>query len=995
MNLPEVRAALSALLPDDLGARFAGQVERLPDPGGALQSLRSFIGAHGGPPDRGVLHDFLTLAGFSPYLGGLLVRHPGFLDVLASGGPSRGPRTREDLEEDLARFQLLNADLGASNVLRRFKQREYLRIALADALGTADLSAITRALSLLADVLLEKAIRLARVPLEARYGRPTSRDHRGRLEEDVFVVIGLGKLGGEELNYSSDIDLIYLFSRDGETTGAGGAGGGSITNREFFTRLATGVTRLIAGGGPEGQAFRVDLGLRPGGRDGDLVTTLQAAVSYYRSWAEPWELQALVKARPVAGDLTLGRRFISGIGPLVYVAEPDPYRTLEIAAMKDRIDARLSAEGRSETDVKLGRGGIRELEFAVQALQLRHGGHDPWLRQGNTLLALHRLAEKGFLGLEDYSRLCQAYVFLRNLEHRLQLGRNRQTSGLPAAPRDLEILARRMGFRDAPPGSGLAAGRLALALETHRTAVRGFYDSVFGQAAQPEIGEASPHPWIDRLDEAGLKKQLRRAGLDDPETVIRPVQMIRRRLQPAASPAIRRALRKTGMLLLRAAARTHNPRRSLTNLERLIASLAADPDGLLAFLSRREILGPTVRLLGRSDLLASLLIRRPGILRSLEDRASVLRSPGADEYRERMLGAVHDPEGGARGRAARLRRRHQDALALIALRDTNRQATLREVLKCLSNLADATLQAVVLLEAEAMRGGAHQGPAGLKLAVLGLGRLGYREMDYGSDLDLIFVRDEGGAEAAGARSAAHRWAEGIVRTLSTLSQDGQLYQVDLRLRPSGSEGELVSSVEGLREYFRESAEVWELQSFLKARPVGGDPELGARAVAEVHSVILERGRRLGPAGLAAAVESMRERLIREPARKDGVKIGEGGLLDIHFVIDYLRLRHSVSDPDDKDTLRLLSHLGRLGHLAEEPMRVLYEAYLFLRALEHAMRLLYDRPLARLPGDPVRLRELALDLGIGEGRSPERELLEAFRGHTSRVRGLFEAILRGR
>src|SRR5207245_2529636 len=203
------------------------------------------------------------------------------------------------------------------------------------------------------------------------------------------------------------------------------------TNREFFTRLATEVTRLIAGHGPEGRVFRVDLALRPGGRDGDIVMSAGAAAAYYRNWAESWERQALIKARPAAGDLELGRRFVEAIEPTVYSPRPDPYLALEIGAMKDRIDARLSAEGRAETDIKLGRGGIREIEFAVQALQLKHGGADPWLRQGNTLLALHRLADKAYIGYEEYASLTRAYTFLRDLEHRLQLGHDRQTATLP------------------------------------------------------------------------------------------------------------------------------------------------------------------------------------------------------------------------------------------------------------------------------------------------------------------------------------------------------------------------------------------------------------------------------------------------------------------------------------------------------------------------------------------------------------------------------------
>ncbi|MEE9471361.1 MAG: hypothetical protein V3W32_06535, partial [Gemmatimonadota bacterium] len=744
------------------------------------------------------LPDFLTLAGFSPYLGGLLVQNPDFLDVLPSGGPARGPRTREDLDEDLARFQFLNAGDDDSIVLRKFKQREYLRIALADALGTADLAAITRALSLLADVLLQKAVHMARAPLEAQHGRPTSRDDQGQIEEVGFTIIALGKLGGEELNYSSDIDLIYLYGRDGETAGLGVKGEGGIRNREFFTHLAAEVTRLIGGGGPEGQVFRVDLDLRPGGHDGDLVMTTGAATAYYRNWAENWERQALCKARPTAGDLDLGLRFVAGVEELIYRPDPDPYMTLEIAAMKDRIDARLSAQGRTRTDIKLGWGGIRELEFAVQALQLRHGGREHWVRQGNTLLALHRLAEKGFLGYAECAALGEAYVFLRDLEHRIQLGRNRQTSNLPADPGDLERLARRMrSFHGATGGAALA---LTEALDRHRAVIRAAYDNVFSGAAQPRIGEESEETRFELLDEGALTDRVRRAGIEDAEAVLRPVQLIGRRLHEAAGRSESRSVfRKAGPALLQLAASTPNPRRALGNLERLIASLTSHPETLERFLAHREILGPIVQVLGRSNLLAGLLIRQPVILNRLGDRLRVVRRTTADDYRHRLVEPTTRPGRSRAARLSALRRRQQEELAMIALRDINRQSTLRQALKSLSNLADAVLEAVLNLERQGLTPRTNAPTAGPRLTVLGLGRLGYRELDFGSDLDLVFVRDRGPGPAA------VRWCEAIVRTLGTLSRDGQLYKVDLRLRPSGREGEFVPSLDGLVEYFRNDA----------------------------------------------------------------------------------------------------------------------------------------------------------------------------------------------
>ncbi len=990
MAEPTIDTLLAGALPPDETARLREQIDRLPDPAAAERALQSYRQESGRLPDAPRLFQFLTLAGFSPFLASLVIRDITVLNAIPTGAGPHTPRTREDLDEELARFAHVNSGLEPSVVLRRFKRRELLRIALADILGTADLPAVTRALSLLADTLVDRALRVARVSLEARYGRPTSRDDRGRLEDAAFAVIALGKLGGAELNYSSDIDLLYLFSRDGETSGADAAGRNAVSNREFFTRLASDVTRLIAGPGPEGQVFRVDLGLRPGGRDGDIALSLPAAVAYYTNWAEGWERQALIKARPAAGDLEMGRRFVESVEPLVYPARRDPYLILDISAMKDRIDAQLTTEGRSDTDIKLGRGGIRELEFGVQALQLQHGGRDPWLRQSSTLLALHRLADKGFLAYEEYSDLSKAYGFLRTLEHRLQLGQNRQTSNLPTEAGAMRLVARRMGLHEQAPGRETEA--LLEHLEHHRGVVRRFYDSVTGAVAQARLEEETEDIWLDRMDDETLRERLRRSGIADSGAALRPVRLIRKLLQQTvADPEARRAMRKSGPALLASVGRAVNPRRALENLERLFSSLADEKKGVLRFLARRDVLAPTVHLLGRSDFLAGILIRRPDILRRLEDRARVVRSRTSGDFL-RSLSSILRAKGDARARPALLRRRHQEELATLAIRDINGQATLRDVQRCLSDLAEATLEIALRLARQEPHARGPMPRRGPRLAVLGLGRLGYREMDYDSDLDLVFVCDAPAGRGAG-HSAVRVWCERAVRILSSLSRDGQLYRVDLRLRPSGGEGDLVTTMDGLVDYFRHSAEVWEMQSFLKARPVAGDRALGARAVDAVQTLILERGRRLGADALRFAVDDVRQELLRVTQRdaRRSVKLGAGGTFDIHSIIQFLQLRHGVRNPSDKDALKLLTHLHRLGHLSDATVQALHEASLFFSSVDHEMRLIHQHPLDRLPEDEARLTEIALAIaGPGDAKGDRAgRLRSAFERHTKAVRRAYE------
>ena len=993
MTMPPLRRAdpapLFALLPPSLAAGLAPHLARLPDPDEAIALLTRLAERGALPSDAVRLHALLTIGGCSPWLASLLEQDPETIEVLPSAGTSPAVATRDDLEQSLARFEFRRSGLDLTALLHRFKEREYLRIAIADFLHLADLALTVRSLSLLADVLLDRALRSARALLEARHGGPSARNDRGEIERSGFVVLALGKLGGEELNYSSDIDLLYLFDRDGETRGTGASGDGSIPNRAYFARLAAEVTRLIGSSGPGGEVFRVDLNLRPGGRDGDLAVSYNAAVAYYRDWAEAWERQALIKARPVAGDLELGRRFLAAIEPLVYAPHPDPYLALSIGAMKDRIDARLSESGHSERDVKLGRGGIRELEFAAQALQLQRAGRDPWLRQGNTLLALHRLATRGLVGVAEYAALGEAYTFLRNVEHRLQLGRNRQTALLPADPAAWAPLARSLDVPAEPRDDEERA--FAADLDRHRAAVRSFYDSVIGGAAQRAIGAEAPDLLLDRADDETLVARLAEAGFGDPVSLLKPLQSLRRLLQPARlEPGTAQGVRRATPLLLQAALESKSPRRALAHLEDLFAALVPDADAFRKFMSRPERLAPMVRLLGRSDLFAALLRRQPEILAALEDRSRLVRVPNPEERKAGLDAALAAAGPGAR--AAALRRWHQAELAAIVVRDLNRQVGLRESLRQLSDLADRTIDACLALAREET---APDAPSAPRIAALGLGRLGSCEIDYDSDLDLVFLFEAGDGNPAEERAEASRVVEAAVRTLSTLSRDGQLYEVDLRLRPTGSKGELLATESALLAYFAQDADVWEMQSFLKARAVAGDLDLGRRAARGVERTVLERGSALPPADLASAVSDMRRRQREARGGPPGarrLKHGPGGLSDIDFAVEFLQLRHQVAGPAGKDTRRMLELLHRLGHLADRPFAALYEGERFLRHLDHALRLVHGRPMKDLPSDPGRLEEAAELLDRLEDPPAGADLPGLFDRRAAAVRAAFEEVL---
>jgi glutamate-ammonia-ligase adenylyltransferase len=937
-----------------------GEVSRSSDPVAVVHALIRHAGANGLPADRQQLLVLVTLAGQSPFLADLLLQHPPYLPWAAGELGRAETRTPEDLREDLARLRFTMSTLSDAAVLRRFKYREYLRIALRDLMGKQDLAGTTHELSLLADVLLQEAYLLAHRELLERYGTPQYFDDQGRVCEATFSILSFGKLGGEELNYSSDIDLVYVYSREGQTAGGCDERSPVVSNREFFTRLGEGINGRISGISPEGQVFRVDLDLRPGGRDGELVHSRRALLAYYRSWARTWERQALIKARHSAGDQELGEGVLGELQPKIYPPSGASLAALEIKEMKDRIDDQLSRAGRTDLDVKLGAGGLREMEFAVQALQLTHGARNPWLHEGNTLRALHRLADKDIVSYSEHSSLSRAYDYLRKVEHRLQLERNRQTDLLPATPDGLRVLGRKLGYLQ----QDQEASAFMRDLDQHRSAIRGFYDSVFGRLAQGFLGQVDRDILLDPIPDSELRSLLASAGAVRIEEAARHLVRIRRLFSPdRIRPEERREMRRVSASIVSEAVASPEPERAFTNLERFLSSLLVEREASRILFEKAGWMPALIRLFGKSEALSQILTRRPRILEELE---SVPDFPG-EESPKRILGLRASLEDAAeiREAAAILRRFHQKEILLIGLRDVHRHDSMSRTLRRLTDLAQTCLVEGESAAARLSDPGGHFSP---RFTVLGLGRLGYQELDYNSDLDLIFVSDSPLPEG-GIPEAARKRAEALIHLLTAVTQEGSLYSVDLRLRPAGGEGELVQSRAGILGYFRDNARTWEKLAFLKARPVAGDLALGEEIISAIREDIFAR---TDGTSLVAEVKEMKVRLEEEAGAKGTggipIKLGVGGIMDIHFLIEFLQIRHRLPGPPDRDTLRMLTHLYGNGLLPTEDYPRLYAGYLLLRSLDHAMRLLFDRPGDFLPLSAPVLSRLAGEISLSHAPS---------------------------
>ena len=967
-------------------------ISSLPDPRAArifLERLEST--GFNARRDPLLLARLLTLAAYSPFLAESLLRQTEYIDWLDRQRDLGRSKTAEQLSEELARFVNLVANLDPAARLARFKNRELLRIYLRDCLHTATLAELTEELSCLADVILGYALSLAHQEMVNRHGSPLARDERGRIVPSEMAIVALGKLGCRELNYASDIDLMFLYAGEGETSGTGRGQKGVISNKEFFTLVAQSVTQMTGRNQGEGAVYRIDLRLRPYGRDGDLVWEMGRAADYYLRKAHGWERQALIRARASAGSERVVSEFLKGVRDVVFQPDALVEAISGVRHAKEKID-REEARRRGGFNVKLGVGGIREIEFITQALQLAHGGREPWVRSTQSLIVLARLAEKDYLTESERARLSAAYTFLRTIEHRLQMEHGAQTHRLPMDRARLELLARRLGYSNkADPAAAFLAD-----LEMHTSAVRTVYNRVFSEtAAQTESKSAE-----DIDDETGrlihhaaspIAALIASSREDSSDTQIetrRAVEIITSAIEPAI-----------------------NPHRSLRNLAQWAHSLATcDMEqsrtslALLCGDHLREFIKRLIVALS-SQHIAHLLVSRPALAAAIMD-TEALRT------KEDFLRLMRQSAGGAHELNARLdalRRAWYRLIVEIGFRDLSgirgqgsgvRGDHLRANNLEQTALAEASLE--MALEAALTAMGIEGIEASeIPFAILALGRLGHTGMDYGSDLDLLVVFDdremwpppelkEAARKLASPQEFYSKLVTILVRALSSVTREGFLYRVDLRLRPDGQSGPLAQGLSSMIAYLSERASAWEHSAYLKAREVAGDVSFGRRAREAMCEAIFEKSAR-NPS-LKEDLRMIRSRLEREKARssRPDIKWGRGGMTDVYFLSRYLQLRDRIYYPPERGTLALIRHLGQRGSLDEESARALFEGYTFLRRLDHWMRLLVDRPTPVLPASNVALSDLARALNLASGEDVERETARQLDSIRAVYESVFEA-----
>ncbi len=941
----------------------------LPDPAAALLFRTKLLELAGKPRERlaanrVLLYRVLLIQSYSPFLGEALLRNPELITWLEeqSGPKLDRVKTAEQMAEELARFSARTAGGNEIAAAAVFKIREMVRIYLRDCAGIATLSEITEELSNLADVILRFTLMLALTEEERLHGAPLTRDERGRTANAEMAVVALGKLGCRELNYASDVDLLFVYTGRGNT--------GDISNKDFFTRVAERLVRMAgtrhesSGGTP---IYRTDLRLRPYGRDGDLVWEASRAAEYYRSKAQNWERQALIRARASAGSQAAFETFFEMVRGSIFRPDVLPGSMHDVRRAKEKIDRREAARP-GGFNVKLGVGGIREIEFIAQALQLEHGGREPWVRSAQTLILLARLAEKRLLSESERARLSAAYSFLRTVEHRLQMEHGAQTHSLPATNERLTLLARKCGYID----SADPASEFQRDLKRHTLAVRSIFNSVLGEQREDRAAQRQSHEALEPGQEPD--RFIRRAALA---------------LEKLGSQGQRpqMAFEDLTLTITEALKTTVNPVRSARGVAawaESMESLAGSGEAGFELPNKSELpsLLRDLAVVSGSQYLSRIVVTPLALIEALTKAKSSFTISAPSFARE--LSAVLDPDATLAANADALRRAHHRLALRILLHDMRQAGTAFELgweaLRS-SNLAQTALAEAVLQVASGMAlssiGVDELLLPELPFAVIGMGRLGHAGMDHGSDLDLMIVYDGGAPQqGVGARSSDElftSFASSLIRILSAVTREGFLYSVDMRLRPEGKHGAVAQSLSGLLAYVQGRASAWEHSAYLKAREVAGHPAFGQRAKGLLLESVFDAASRNG--SLREELAAMRNRLVKEKARgsRSNIKWGPGGMTDVYFITRYLQLRDRVYFEPEKGTTALIRRLNDCGSLNSEQGGALFEGYRFLRMLDHWMRLLLDRPLPEAPSSQTALTDLTRAMGFALVEDLGREM----------------------
>ncbi|MFJ3805088.1 bifunctional [glutamine synthetase] adenylyltransferase/[glutamine synthetase]-adenylyl-L-tyrosine phosphorylase [Streptomyces sp. NPDC090073] len=946
------------------------------DPDLALHGLVRLLEAQNGSAAPRELTDTLIAAkplrdrllgvlGASAALADHLARHPSDWQALVTYEP-------RDLHPGVAEFERGLAEATDPVSLRVAYRRCLLSIAARDVCGTTDVAQTAAELADLATATLRAALAMAQAsaPEDAAACR--------------LAVIAMGKCGGHELNYVSDVDVIFVAEATDGTSEAKAL--------RSATKLASHLMRICSETTVEGSIWPVDANLRPEGRNGPLVRTLSSHVAYYQRWAKTWEFQALLKARPVAGDQGLGRAYIDALDPLVWQAAERDNFVADVQKMRRRVVENIPVT-EIERELKLGPGGLRDVEFAVQLLQLVHGRTDPSLRSGTTLDALQALAAGGYVGREDAARLDEAYRFLRSMEHRIQLYRLRRTHLVPEAEEDVRRLGRSMGLRADPVAD------LNREWKRHTGVVRRLHEKLFYRPLLDAVAQLAPGE--ARLSPEAARERLVALGYADPAAALR-------HLEALASGVTRKAAIQRTLLpvLLGWFADSADPDAGLLNFRKVSDALGKTPWYLRLLRDEGAAAENLARVLSAGRLAPDLLMRAPEAVALLgQGDGGGLEPRDRAQLEQEILAAVGRAENAEQGVTAARGVRRRELFRITATdivgsygtetfpAEADQGALVDRVGAAVSDLTAATLAGT--LRAVVRGGWGDTLPT--RFAIIGMGRFGGHELGYGSDADVLFVHEpQDGVDEHEAAAAANKVVAEMRRLLQLPSADPPLL-IDADLRPEGKSGPLVRTLKSYGAYYRRWSLVWESQALLRAEPVAGDADLGRRFTELIDPL------RYPPQGLAEdAVREIRrlkarmeaERLPRGADPKLHTKLGPGGLSDVEWTVQLFQLRHGHQVPGLRTTRtrQALSAVRAAGLLSAEETEILDEAWVLATRVRNAVMLVRGRAGDTFPTEPRELAAVGRYLGYGAGHAGD--MLDAYRRTTRRARTVVEELFYG-
>ncbi|WP_031012650.1 bifunctional [glutamine synthetase] adenylyltransferase/[glutamine synthetase]-adenylyl-L-tyrosine phosphorylase [Streptomyces sp. NRRL F-5727] len=905
----------------------------------------------------------LGVLGASEALADHLARHPGDWETLVTYEAA-------DLHPGVTEFERGLAEATDPVSLRVAYRRCLLGIAARDVCGTTDVAQTAAELADLATATLRAALAIARAaePADAAQCR--------------LAVIAMGKCGGHELNYVSDVDVIFV----GEPV----EGADEAKALQAATRLASHLMRICSETTVEGTIWPVDANLRPEGRNGPLVRTLSSHLAYYQRWAKTWEFQALLKARPVAGDPELGSAYVDAVSPMVWQAAERENFVTDVQAMRRRVVDNIPV-AQVDRELKLGPGGLRDVEFAVQLLQLVHGRSDATLHSGSTLDALAALAAGGYVGRADAAQLDEAYRFLRAMEHRIQLYRLRRTHLVPEGDEDLRRLGRSLGLRTDP------VAELNKEWRRHASVVRRLHEKIFYRPLLDAVAQLAPGEI--RLSPKAAGQRLEALGYADPAAALRHLEAL------ASGVSRKAAIQRTLLpVLLGWFADSADPDAGLLGFRKVSDALGKTPWYLRLLRDEGAAAENLARVLSAGRLAPDLLLRAPEAVAILGDPEG-LKPRGRDHLEQEVLAAVGRADDAEQGVAAArgVRRRElfrtaaADLIDAYGTEDSPRTsdpgALVDRVGQAVTDLNAATLAGALRAAVRAEWG--DELPT--RFAVIGMGRFGGHELGYGSDADVLFVHEpRPGVDDQEAAKAANRVVTEMRRLLQLPTTDPPLL-IDADLRPEGRSGPMVRTLASYQAYYRRWSLVWESQALLRAAPMAGDPELGQRFI-ELVDPLRYPAEGLGEDAvreirrLKARMES--ERLPRGADPTLHAKLGRGGLSDVEWTVQLLQMRHGWAEPGLRTTptRAALSAAHAAGLIATEEAQTLDEAWVLATRVRNAVMLVRGRPGDTFPSEPRELAAVGRYLGYGPGHVGE--MVDDYRRITRRARAVVDELFYG-